>query len=117
MAIEVIKTLLDRVRVLEEEVARLKKNSSNSSKPPSSDITKPASEQRQPDKHKIGGQARHPGKQRDLLPPDKVDHRVPLMIEICPIRGKGSFFSLYFWFHEVGNEDSKLTKRDVLYGV
>ena len=33
--------LLKRIEALEEENARLKKNSSNSSKPPSSDIVKP----------------------------------------------------------------------------
>jgi transposase len=86
-ALRVIAYLLQRIEKLDEKIARLEKNSSTSSKPPSSDITKPASEQRQPGERKIGGQARHPGKQRDLLPPEKVDHRVPLRIETCPIHG------------------------------
>jgi len=36
-----VETLMKRIQQLEEEVARLKKNSNNSSKPPSSDIVKP----------------------------------------------------------------------------
>lgn len=88
-ALEIIKFLLERVRLLEEEVAQLKKNSSNSSKPPSSDITKPSNEQRRPGERKIGAQARHPGKQRDMLPPEKVDKRVPLTIATCPDCGHG----------------------------
>lgn len=46
----------ERVQLLEQEVASEKKNSSTSSKPPLSDITKPESEPRQPGKRKIGGQ-------------------------------------------------------------
>lgn len=89
-AVEIIKFLLERVRLLEEEVAQLKRNSSNSSKPPSSDITKPTNEQRQPGKRKIGAQARHPGKQRDMLPPEKVDYteKIPALEE-CPECGHG----------------------------
>ena len=36
--------LVKRLEQLEEEIARLKKDSSNSSKPPSSDIVKPTKE-------------------------------------------------------------------------
>ena len=90
-AVEIIKFLLEensilreRIVLLEEEVARLKKNSSNSSKPPSSDITKPAHEQRQPGERKIGGQTKHEGKNRAMLPPEKVDITQVLPIEQCP---------------------------------
>jgi Family of unknown function (DUF6444) len=41
--IELVRQLIGRVEELERENARLKKNSSTSSKPPSSDIVKPAS--------------------------------------------------------------------------
>ena len=34
--------LKERIKLLEEKIARLEKNSGNSSKPPSSDIVKPA---------------------------------------------------------------------------
>ena len=47
-ALRVIGYLVEQIKVLQEKVARLEKNSSTSSKPPSSDITKPAEEQRQP---------------------------------------------------------------------
>ena len=83
-AVEIIKFLLERVRLLEEEVARLKKNSSTSSKPPSSDITKPVHEQRQPGERKIGGQSKHKGKSREMLPADKVDQTKELKLENCP---------------------------------
>ena len=36
-----IKTLREHIKLLEEKIARLQKNSSNSSKPPSSDIINP----------------------------------------------------------------------------
>ena len=90
-AVEIIKFLLEENRVLRErivlleaEVARLKKNSSTSSKPPSSDITKPAHEQRQPGERKIGGQSKHEGKSRTMLPPEKVDTTQELKLEQCP---------------------------------
>ena len=41
--IELVRQLIGRVNQLERENARLKKNSSTSSKPPSSDIVKPGS--------------------------------------------------------------------------
>jgi len=89
-ALRVIAYLLEQIRVLQEKVARLEKNSSNSSKPPSSDITKPSSEQRRPGERKIGGQPRHPGKQRDMLSPEKVDDTKELPpVEVCPDCGHG----------------------------
>ena len=39
--IKQVETLVKRIQQLEEEVARLKKDSNNSSKPPSLDIVKP----------------------------------------------------------------------------
>ena len=36
-----VEHLTQRIRELEDEIARLKRNSSNSAKPPSSDIVKP----------------------------------------------------------------------------
>ncbi|NLX59051.1 MAG: IS66 family transposase, partial [Phycisphaerae bacterium] len=46
---------------LESEIARLRKDSSNSHKPPSSDIVKPpAARRRRGKKRRIGGQPGHP---------------------------------------------------------
>ena len=54
-----------QIKVLEVKVARLSKNSSNSSKPPSSDITKPKSNKKdKTNKRKIGGQPGHDKHQR-----------------------------------------------------
>jgi transposase len=74
----IIKMLLARLRKVEEEVAVLKKDSSTSSKPPSSDITKPKSQQRQPGKRKRGGQRGHKGIKREMLPPEEVDEVVEI---------------------------------------
>jgi len=88
-ALRVITYLLQRIQVLEEKIARLEKNSTNSSKPPSSDITKPDHEQRKPGERKIGGQAHHPGKSRNLIPPEKVDRREPVAaLDKCPECGE-----------------------------
>lgn len=99
-ALRVIVYLLKKIEILEEKIARLEKNSSNSSKPPSSDnpnigssdITKPESEQRQPGKRKIGGQPRHDGKTRALLPPESVTVRA-IRLEESSCRKCGASFT------------------------
>jgi transposase len=61
---------------LRAEVARLKKNSSTSSKPPSSDIVKPPKPKPpvgKRRKRKRGGQAGHPRHERKPFPPEQVD--------------------------------------------
>jgi transposase len=77
---------LARIAELEAEVARLKKNSSTSSKPPSSDIVKPPkpiARGRGKRKPRRGGQPGHPRHERTPFPPGRVDH-----ICICPWEGK-----------------------------
>lgn len=72
-----------RVAALEAENARLlaqlaaaRKHSGNSSKPPSSDITKPAPKTGgSPRRRKIGGQPGHPRHERRPFPPDQVDEQ------------------------------------------
>ena len=76
----IIEELLQEIKSLQSEVAALKKNSSNSSKPPSSDIVKPLVEQRQPGKRKSGGQIKHKGMYRLMLPEDKIDERQEAII-------------------------------------
>lgn len=68
----VFHTLIARIRDLE---ARLNQNSSNSSRPPSSDRPwdKPEKKKKQPSGRKRGGQPGHSPHRRELFPPDKVD--------------------------------------------
>jgi len=51
-----VQLLTEENRNLREEIAHLKKNSSNSSKPPSSDIINPQPDKTKKKKRKIGGQ-------------------------------------------------------------
>lgn len=73
--------LTARVRELE---ARLNQNSSNSSRPPSSDMpgTRPA-QPKAPSGKKRGGQPGHEGHQRTLLPPERVSGSKDLKPENC----------------------------------
>jgi transposase len=74
---EAIAPLLARIAELEAENARLKKNSSNSSKPPSSDIVKPP---KPPLPHgrkrKIGGQHGHAKHEREPFSPEQIDRTI-----------------------------------------
>lgn len=69
---------------LNERISKLEKNSSNSSKPPSSDITKPKHEQRQIGKRKIGGQKGHKASWRTSFLPEEVDKVKKLKLSNCP---------------------------------
>ena len=75
-----IDQLESRVAQLEAENARLKKNSSTSSKPPSSDIVKskmrhgvPKPPNHRKGKRKIGGQVGHRKHERTPFTPEEVD--------------------------------------------
>jgi len=85
-----IELLQERVRGLELELARAKKDSSNSSKSPSSDIVKPpATKQRGVGKRKRstrGGQPGHKRKLRELLPPERVDEEIIHEINDAEVR-------------------------------
>jgi transposase len=77
---------------LEGQLASARKDSSTSSKPPSSDIVKPPKPQppQGQDQRKIGGQPGHPKHQRAAFPPEQVnggfhDH----YLELCPACGHG----------------------------
>lgn len=73
--------LQDRIAALEQENARLKKNSSNSSKPPSSDIVKPpkgtGKNPKVKRKRKRGGQHGHPRHERKAFSPEEITVRHP----------------------------------------
>lgn len=85
-----INSLKAQVDALTEQVAKLSKNSSNSSKPPSSDITKPKAANRaqrrrqQKGKRNKGGQLGHPKWERQPFTPDEVDP-IEYTLESCPI--------------------------------
>ena len=80
-----------RIKELELELAKAKKDSTTSSKPPSSDITKPKpkpkkSKRRKPRK---GGQPGHQQQLREPLPPDRVDEIIEYEIDDDDIRRLG----------------------------
>lgn len=77
---------------LQEQLARARKDSTTSSKPPSSDIVKPAAPT-PPDgatKRTIGGQPGHPRHERPLVDPTLVNGGTHTYVaEICPGCGHG----------------------------
>ncbi len=76
-----------RIVALEAENAELKarlaQNSSNSSKPPSSDPPGTPRGKQKPTGRKPGGQSGHGGTFRELLPVDEVDELIPLVPARC----------------------------------
>ena len=82
---EAIAPLLARIAELEAEIARLKKNSSNSSKPPSSDIVKPPKPAPpHGGQRKIGGQPGHERHLREPFTPEQIDRVQPHTLQVCP---------------------------------
>jgi transposase len=74
-----------RIAELEARIARLEKNSSNSHKPPSSDIVKPKPPRsRRGKKRRIGGQPGHPRHERPPFPPDQIDQTREYTLGDCP---------------------------------
>jgi transposase len=79
---------------LKSRIAQLEKNSTNSSKPPSSDNpqdknTKPKSENSDNQKNrKPGGQPGHKGSNRELIPVEQVDDLIHYYPEKCENCGK-----------------------------
>jgi len=73
--IAIIVRLEKRIADLEAEVAKLRKNSSNSSKPPSSDIVKPPKRKgkNKNRRRKIGGQPEHPKHEREPFAVEDLD--------------------------------------------
>lgn len=73
----------DRIAQLELELAKAHKNSSTSSKPPSSDLTKPQPKQKpgRRKKPRPGGQPGHPKQLRQLLPPERIDETIEYEVQ------------------------------------
>jgi transposase len=83
-----VEALRAEVASLREQVAAMQKNSSTSSKPPSSDIVKPkppASDDCV--KRSIGGQPGHAKHERDLFPAEQVTYFATHVLESCPCCG------------------------------
>lgn len=81
-----VAALQARVGELERKLALLTRDSSNSSKPPSTDgpATKPkARPPKKSKKRKRGGQPGHKGKNRDLIPFDEVDLVEEILPAVC----------------------------------
>lgn len=81
-----------RMARLEEELAKARKNSSTSSKPPSSDIVKPpkpGGRGKRTKKRKRGGQPGHPRHERTPFPPDQIDAAWEYFYPACPDCGHG----------------------------
>jgi len=77
--------LLERIATLEAELAKAKKNSSNSSKPPSSDMVKPPRPSaKDGKKRKRGAQPGHPQHLRPIFPPEAVNHIESYTLDCCP---------------------------------
>jgi len=82
-------TLIDELRAentaLKAEIAALKKNSTTSSKPPSSDIVKPKPKDKKgKKKRKRGAQPGHKQHLRKPLAPEMIDEIVKLDLSACP---------------------------------
>jgi transposase len=70
---------------LREQLAAARKNSSTSSKPPSSDIVKPGpSPNADPDQRSRGGQPGHPKHERQPFPPEQITLFQEHTLDVCP---------------------------------
>src|SRR5881628_444649 len=78
--------LREKIDELERQLAERKRNSTNSSKPPSSDglagDARPRGRKHK-SRRKPGGQPGHPGHHRNLVPPDRVDKTVVVLPDKC----------------------------------
>jgi transposase len=75
-----------QTRRLTQSLAAAKKHSGNSSKPPSSDIVKPALQQgKKKSKRRIGGQPGHPQHERPPFAADQVNDRMAYRLKACPV--------------------------------
>lgn len=76
-----------RLDAVEAELAKARKNSATSSKPPSSDIVNPSKRSKKRGrrkKRKIGGQPGHPRHDRPPFSPDEIDKTWEHRLDCCP---------------------------------
>src|SRR5271155_172835 len=85
----IVEALRAEVASLREKLAAALKNSSTSSKPPSSDIAKPkpAPDPLSPGPRKIGGQPGHPMHERQPFPPEALTFSAEYHLDACPCCG------------------------------
>lgn len=92
--VRLVLSLSERVEVLEARFARLSKNSSTSSKPPSSDIVKPPKGKRKgKGRRSIGGQPGHDKHEREPFASDEIDDVIEYTLGDCPACGYTSLKS------------------------
>lgn len=85
----IIARLEARIAELEAELAKACRNSSNSSKPPSSDIVKPPKPSPPKGKKRTrGGQPGHKKHERASFPPEEVDQVLTYKMKRCPRTGR-----------------------------
>jgi len=83
---DTIGSLQNTLKALENKIAKLSKNSSNSSKRPSSDdITKPKSKKPKGGKRKIGGQPGHKKHSRPLFTEEELKKINEYLLKSCPV--------------------------------
>lgn len=78
----------DEIERLKQKIASLDKDSTNSSKPPSSDGPGVKKQKKAPSNKKPGGQKGHKGKKRPLLSTDKMNHVHDLYPPACENCGR-----------------------------
>lgn len=88
-----VETLQLQLRQVQEQLAAARKNSTTSSKPPSSDIVKAPAKDALPDRgpRTIGAQPGHSKHERPPFPPEAIDEpfRFEHRLEVCPACGQG----------------------------
>ena len=85
---------LRHIPQLEQQLAAARKNSSTSSKPPSSDIVKPKKPRGKGGKKRNrGGQPGHPRHQRPEFPPEMINEFLCYTLDSCPDCGGELLFS------------------------
>jgi transposase len=83
-----VEALAAEVASLREQLARARKDSSTSSKPPSSDIVQARPAQAdEAAKRSLGGQPGHPRHDRQPFPAEQVSHFVEHTLDLCPCCG------------------------------
>jgi len=91
---EQLAAALQRISELEQQLAAARKDSSTSSKPPSSDIVKPKKPRgKGGKKRKRGGQPGHKRHQRPEFPPEMIGKFFSYTLDSCPDCGGELLFS------------------------